>query len=132
MDTATSIEEILNNVVDYPSIADLILEYIDRHQEKLPIHEIALSVFHAGQLYAIGKDINRAVGQFQRSYDLYPLGVGKEYILATIAFLQGDKFTLDTIADETDPSVINRDVIQRLRSGYGKSYVEAYSDINEV
>lgn len=114
----------------------LILDYYNKHKDKLSQDQSLLLLRHAGQWYAIDWNYEDAVELFKKVYQIEKKltndhGVWLQYIEATIAFLSNDWEWLKQIATTMDKRLINYDVVQRLYLWYkqDKNYFESYSGL---
>ncbi len=92
--------------------------------------------FHAGQAYAFADSIELAKVRFRGALlESEPPDSPirwNAYVRATIAFLEGDSVTLESMRDEIavgpdfDGVVPNLDVVDRLLTGFGGPYSAAY------
>jgi hypothetical protein len=95
--------------------------------------------FHAGQMYAAAGNYNVAEERFWLSLQTgYPLEFEPQakqwnsYVMATIAFLHGDKESLQKHRDEIakgsgyNSEKLNLKVVERLLQNLGRPYLEAY------
>jgi hypothetical protein len=110
--------------------ADLILDYIARHGEML--ERTYLAHWHAGQMFALTGENERALDQFRLSYRTQdvasmPARMWNTYAGGTIAFLEGDRETLEEARDDlpTGPYT-NRDVLDGFLNCFGEPYAVAY------
>lgn len=110
--------------------ADLILDYIARHPGGLEREYLAH--WHAGQMLALAGEDERALNQFRLSFRTYdvasmPARMWNTYAGGTIAFMEGDRETLEEARDDlpTGPYT-NRDVLTGLLNCFGEPYSVAY------
>lgn len=111
--------------------ADLILDYIARHPEGLEREYLAH--WHAGQMFALAGEDERALNQFRLSFLTHdvasmPARMWNTYAGGTIAFMEGDRETLEEARDDlpTGPYT-NRDVLTGLLNCFGEPYRVAYN-----
>lgn len=117
--------------------AMLIDAYVADKPEKMTEVEHRNLSFHAGQLYAMAGLKSIGAGRILGSLNLQEKPdsdlAWNTYVLATAAFLQGDKQELVdqraqlAAARPTDGNKINLGVVDGLVSCFDKSYNEAYS-----
>ena len=110
--------------------ADLILDYIARHPGGLEREYLAH--WHAGQMLALAGEDERALNQFRLSFRTrdvasMPARMWNTYAGGTIAFMEGDRETLEEARDDlpTGPYT-NRDVLTGLLNCFGEPYSVAY------
>lgn len=112
--------------------AKLIDRYHERHEDELQPYQARILRWHAGQLYGLADDVEKARRRFKASYNPeepeQPDFPWNDYVSASIAFLDGDMDKLrhhrERIA--ASPSKGNLEVVDRLIAGFGKSYRVAY------
>jgi hypothetical protein len=117
--------------------AMLIDAYVADKPAKMTEMDHRILSFHAGQLYAMAGLKTIAVRRMMRSLSLHQEADNaldwNPYVLATVAFLQGDRKELThqraqlAAAKPTQGNKINLGVVEGLVSCFGKSYDEAYS-----
>lgn len=116
--------------------ARLVDEYLSRHGSMLAPTERSVTVWHAGQMFAMAGDGATAIDRMKRSLDDDPPSSGarfhwNEYARATIAFLQSDLATFEREAATVERSEhsgdkMNARVLARLLANWGKPYRDAY------
>lgn len=111
--------------------ANLILDYIARHGETL--ERTYLAHWHAGQMFGMAGEGERAVAQFQLSYrdgdeTGMPAEIWNRYVDGTIAFFVNNRQALE-LARNSLPSGphTNRDVLTGLLNCFGEPYRVAYN-----
>lgn len=115
-----------NNV---PLMIDLLTNYMAINETKDEI-----LTWHLGQLYATNNEYEKAIQEMIKT--LRPIdGTQDElnrswnfYVMGTIAFLKNDKVSLTLYGDslKNNPVTMNSEVLQRLLTGFGKLYKNAY------
>lgn len=113
----------------FEDAARLIDAYLDRHSAGLTAHQRVVLNFHAGQMYAMADDRERAVERFEASIDPdAAMRSWNPYVEATIAFLERDREALlaarAAMAATPDGSM-NMPVVDRLIEHFGMSYLDA-------
>lgn len=130
--------------------AALIIEYRNRHAERLDPSQVSLLDWHAGQLYAVAGDYGFAIERMLLAQENRAEPVELEYTIATIAFLRSDREALlaarermmaipepVNFANAANRFVatynlprprwpMNIDVVDRLIACFGWSYENAY------
>lgn len=110
--------------------AELILDYIARHPEGLEREYLAH--WHAGQMFALAGEDERALNQFRLSFRTHdvntlPARMWNTYAGGTIAFIEGDRETLEAARDDLPGGpYTNRDVLTGLLNCFGEPYAVAY------
>lgn len=108
---------------------------LDTYYEKktgLPEKQKTLIAFHAGQNYGFANQAETAIARFQKSYeDAQP--DWNAYVDATIAFLKNDKNSLLDARKKLEkiPGQMNLNVVDRLIKNFGRSYHDAYCDVEK-
>lgn len=83
-----------------------------------------LLFWHLGQLLACGGQTTEAIPRMRASHSNGRDPKWDAYVLATIAFLEGDRTSFDKHA--AGPNY-NRPTLKRLANNWGKTYNEAYA-----
>ncbi|MEN0651582.1 MULTISPECIES: hypothetical protein [Hyphobacterium] len=111
--------------------AELILDYVARHNGAL--ERGYLAHWHAGQMFGMAGEGERAVAQLQLSYrdgdeTGMPAEIWNRYVDGTIAFFVNDRQALE-LARNSLPSGphTNRDVLTGLLNCFGEPYRVAYN-----
>lgn len=114
----------------YSAAAELILDYIARHGETL--ERTYLAHWHAGQMFGMAGEGERAVAQLQLSYrdgdeTGMPAQIWNRYVDGTIAFFVNNRDALE-LARNSLPSGphTNRDVLTGLLNCFDQPYAVAY------
>ncbi|MCF8878464.1 hypothetical protein L5876_01380 [Hyphobacterium sp. SN044] len=111
--------------------ADLILDYIARHGEML--ERTYLAHWHAGQMFALAGEDERALDQFRLSYRTgeeteMTAGMWNAYVDGTIAFMEGNRGALEAArSDLPSGPYTNRDVLDGFLNCFGEPYLVAYN-----
>ena len=119
----------------YLTAGELIDAYLSTNESLEPSQRVNLA-FHAGQAYAFAGAIELAKARFRSAFvenepSTSPIR-WNAYVRATIAFLEGDRATLESMRGEIAAGpdfngiVPNLDVVDRLLAGFGGPYSEAY------
>lgn len=122
----------LNNRGPHCSIpaGELILDYIARHRGTLQREHLAH--WHAGQMFALAGEADRAMEQFRLSYrdgneTAMPAEVWNLYVDGTIAFFESDRDALEAARDALpEGHHTNRDVLDGFLNCFGEPYAVAY------
>ena len=116
----------------YVDAAELIEDYLRRHQHSLTERERISLHFHAGQLYGISDDPGKAVPHFKRArYKTEPTPDGhplywNDYVDATRAFISGDRRRL--IEARQRMGEMNEG-FHRLVDSFIENFQEPYADL---
>ena len=119
----------------YLAAGELIDAYLSTNASLEPSQRVNLA-FHAGQAYAFAGSTELAKVRFRSAFvetepPTSPIR-WNAYVRATIAFLEGDRPTLESMRTEIAAGpdfngiVPNLDVADRLLAGFGGPYSEAY------
>lgn len=110
--------------------AELILAYVEQHGEAA-LERPTLAYWHAGQMFAMAGETERALTEFRRSYqdatDNEMAGMWNRYADGTIAFLERDREALIAARDAL-PAMMgsNRDVLDGFVNCWDRPIMEAY------
>ena len=117
----------------YREAGALIDDYYAAHKDGLESWQKRINRWHAGQLYAMLNDYETARQRFLDSYNpdepADPPFPWNDYVAATIAFLDGDRQTLQKHRDRIAASAgqQNLQVVDNLLKYFGQPYSVAYS-----
>lgn len=117
----------------YEEAAQLI-EYYLSNSERLRDDQVRNLNFHAGQMYAISGNTERAIKSFKKSLwaeqpDDFPIN-WNAYVRGTLAYLMRDKSEFDDVldafrrepTDADDPDLMNYRLLQKMGKCWGGHY----------
>lgn len=116
--------------------AGVLIDRYVSYDPKMPAERLLVLNWHAGQMYAFAGENARAKERFAKA--LTPSGTTSPfewnaYVRATIAFLDGDRATLEKCRAEiaAGPTVEgvkpNLDIVDSLLRNFGSTYRQAYN-----